>query len=228
MNGIVFEGAVVLSLLNVGLSRMRRGSRQGKINSVKRRLFIVVAAVSLLLSAMWVGSYRISFEIERTHRFHSASHFQCEADRLRIDDGIIYINRFITYAPKDIPDEESDLKTDGYYYSVARAYPADYSTVTYYPLGGWNWHGLGWQRRPMRFADGELQISQSIFSPLWFLAVLITIPIGIVFVARRRESRNRHLNNEPRCRNCDYDLRATPDRCPECGEVPKKPDRVSA
>jgi hypothetical protein len=56
--------------------------------------------------------------------------------------------------------------------------------------------------------------------PCW--PVLIALILGALwvtlFVRQRRLARiGIH------CRNCGYDLRATPDRCPECGMVPAAP-----
>jgi 4-amino-4-deoxy-L-arabinose transferase-like glycosyltransferase len=51
--------------------------------------------------------------------------------------------------------------------------------------------------------------------PGWLLAVLLALPVGIHLTKRRR-----HRSTNGFCQRCGYDLRATPDRCPECGTVP--------
>jgi hypothetical protein len=56
--------------------------------------------------------------------------------------------------------------------------------------------------------------------PIWLLA-LVTALLPTLWLAqamRRREHRRRLAAN--RCIVCGYDLRATPDRCPECGTIP--------
>jgi hypothetical protein len=57
--------------------------------------------------------------------------------------------------------------------------------------------------------------------PYWLLAG-VTLPVAVVATMWRR-----HRRRGPRagmCPGCGYDLRATPDRCPECGAaVPQPP-----
>ncbi len=55
----------------------------------------------------------------------------------------------------------------------------------------------------------------------WALATIgLPLPISLtmlrVLVARRR-------TRQGRCRKCGYDMRATPERCPECGNLAKSP-----
>jgi hypothetical protein len=54
--------------------------------------------------------------------------------------------------------------------------------------------------------------------PLWFLR-LLTVPLPAR--AAWRWFRPRRWARDPNsCAACGYDLRATPDKCPECGQVP--------
>jgi hypothetical protein len=67
-------------------------------------------------------------------------------------------------------------------------------------------------RTPEIFKDGWL-----VKAPYWALASVLAVAPMISFVgAARRRGRRR----SGRCSVCGYDLRSTPDRCPECGAIP--------
>jgi predicted amidophosphoribosyltransferase len=56
--------------------------------------------------------------------------------------------------------------------------------------------------------------------PFWALAFATAMVPGLV--SARRACRTRRLR-VGLCPACGYDLRATPDRCPECGTAPTTP-----
>ncbi len=70
------------------------------------------------------------------------------------------------------------------------------------------------------FDFGRMRVRQSglhfdsVWCPIWFPIVLFGV-MPAVWVVRFRTRRERSLRG--RCRRCGYDLRATRDRCPECG-----------
>jgi hypothetical protein len=92
-----------------------------------------------------------------------------------------------------------------------------------------NWHiyrrgpfPRGPGRMPAAASSGMLPEVRSrthyLFVPMWF-AVLITAAAPLatscaLWRARRRRRRQRDV-----CINCGYDLRASPERCPECGQA---------
>lgn len=65
-------------------------------------------------------------------------------------------------------------------------------------------------RRPSEEARDEV-----IAGPVWPIVLLTGMPAMILLARRMRKLRVR----PGRCRVCGYDLRASPERCPECGKL---------
>ena len=74
-------------------------------------------------------------------------------------------------------------------------------------------------RRGEMSADGRPGRIKSfgMLIPHWFVLLLLALLPARWAVLRQRETRMRRLGV---CISCGYDLRATPERCPECGAVP--------
>jgi hypothetical protein len=88
----------------------------------------------------------------------------------------------------------------------------------------WRFLGFGWDDRsfPLRVQYPPSPVvtstarNRSLLIPFWSLCLILAwLPTRWTY--RRRLRRRLALGS---CPSCGYDLRATPDRCPECGVVP--------
>ena len=83
------------------------------------------------------------------------------------------------------------------------------------------WHGQGelmdWSRCEPLPQLGQVRFG-GVYFPHWLAACAAGLP-GISVVTRRGVRRWRKRDRSGLCVCCGYDLRATPDRCPECGTI---------
>jgi hypothetical protein len=166
---------------------------------MRRSLLNICSAVALVLGVgaclLWARSFRVA----------DAIYVQ---DRLFIPYAILYCSRgglMVGVSPRS-PGWPGGVR----YLSDTHPQPTSIG-----PTAGvvFDSLGFGFRREP----PPNYQIAAlAVWFPLWFAALLLLAPPGLWL---RHEWRRRRARAAARgvCLVCGYDLRATPERCPECG-----------
>ena len=182
---------------------------------MRARLVSLLAAVSvgvcLITATLWIESYRQTRSVRYSHH-----RFEC----------LILIDRGLLQADLLAGDSgDRGLAWDDY--RRMAAYGRD--TLNAFCRPPWNRFGFGTRTYARSVGGGFMRGPQipgrAVFVPLWFVAVA-TAPAPLLWLKGRRRRKRREAGNL--CVSCGYDLRATPDRCPECGAVPRATPATAA
>jgi hypothetical protein len=179
---------------------MRNGAGEGE--GVKRLLKIIfdaLAVVSLLLcgttAILWVKSYYRADSVSFTAPWHQYG-VSASRGELLFASSLNYLmadanEREINY----IVEEPDDL-------SAPNAWMKRWGVTGFYVFA--------WA------PPGHNMIAGGVLLPLWFVTTAFTL------LPLRWQLQRRKRNRKPpgMCATCVYDLRATPERCPECGNAP--------
>ena len=191
---------------------------------MKRRLFTILSALSLLLCVvvcvLWAASYFRWGSVIRTGiETREASGWYYRLWAVSAADGGVNVLLMGRLFDTRLADEmfqnppgqwfvESDEPPQGYPRGnrlLRFAYTSDRSAPQRIGSGPGGYTILHTQTNSVSF-------------PFWCVAMVLAaggLP-SVLSVMRRLRRKPGH------CRHCGYDLRATPDRCPECGTVPGK------
>ena len=193
---------------------------------MKRHVFTVLSALSLLLfvaaAALWVRSYWASDTLYIL-RWDDDDHLTFFTQDVYVAGrGGIGFSRMVESGDRATfrNELESGRKARGWAIHSPQwrrgepKYPRFHLLSTDDPNRRFHWRR--WAKGEFKGRPGT-QYWYDLIVPLWCLALPSSLAPLLWTV---RWSRTRRRIRRGLCPSCGYDLRETPDRCPECGHVP--------
>ena len=199
---------------------MRHGYTRGNRDKhMKRRWFNIMAVFSLLLCAatvgLWVRSYSVIDRVECNAGWNSSTDWRIEDISIGSSEG--HFEFIVSYSPRHI----IPLSAEPFHITHSQ-----WPSGLFGPPGRVAWNGCGFYQYTVRYGmiraggfsirspDDTLVVHDGV--PYWFImAAFAGLPGWWIY---RRRSR-RGIMIKGHCVRCGYDLRASKERCPECGTL---------
>jgi hypothetical protein len=172
---------------------------------MRRRLLNLLTVLSLLMSVavclLWVRSY---WRFDHVRYIHVGRQDRGRADTVGFAAATLSGVCCVTVWSEQVPASGS--------WERLRWYTAEVSPLAQV-RGAWSRTRWGFGYQAEAAARPRSDRSTSVFFPMWVPALLLSaLP-----AARLGHRLRRRRRPTSACTCCGYDLRATPDRCPECG-----------
>jgi hypothetical protein len=192
----------------------------------------MLAALSLVLAvavlALWVWSFWVEVEFDRrrgqvTDGGYWRSNLSIISGRGGLGLDSTRLNRALPSYQVEQVRHDPDLNYQHRFVHRRSAHT--------YPFWYWDPHDgktLGFRFRSLDESIDKVEMRQreiGIVIPYWFLFLATLALPAVVIVQRRRRSTR---TSRSLCLQCGYDLRASPDRCPECGTPASNPQSAPA
>jgi hypothetical protein len=167
---------------------------------VKRRLFTILSALSLLLCVtivvIWVRSYWWWDDVWYKSKGH-----------------LYFLTSVSGRVAVIVNEVEADTAPEQGWSARTSRHSLVYRS---------NWWAVRWGSQTTPKQSGTYR-AWFLSSPYAYPAAAALVLPTAWFVLHVRRARRAHRDRVGRCPRCGYDLRATPGRCPECGLVPAAP-----
>jgi len=180
--------------------------------AVRRRAFAILSTASALLCLLtllsWARSYR-SGDMLRWTRLEATS-AAYHVWSISSNRGVLFLDHVqIIIKPWDLapPADATGVR----WLDLASTWSSWRQTLQFYAAEKRTLPGFG---SVMTGGPPDNRRRTMCFVPHWFVAMIFA---GSPLVRGLRAVRQQRRRATGRCTRCGYDLRATPERCPECG-----------